>query len=165
MKHTNGNHLLKLRQLGELSLVNKNTSYGVNFCQIFQKSGNSSSCTGHNYYPDSSLTVYAFVSVILNEMSLLCFKATSAKQKKQKNKMAAARAGKHRATLAAVVITTTSRRPKKISFEKRTLLTLETSAFYIFHGGNSTFINSFDKTKFLFNSNISRKLDLIFLVQ
>ena len=28
-------------------------------------------------------------------------------------------------------------------------LTLETSAFEIFHGGNSTFINSFDKTKFL----------------
>ena len=27
-------------------------------------------------------------------------------------------------------------------------LTLETSAFQIFHGGNSTFINSFDKTKF-----------------
>ena len=26
-------------------------------------------------------------------------------------------------------------------------LTLETSAFLIFHGGNSTFINSFDKTK------------------
>ena len=29
-------------------------------------------------------------------------------------------------------------------------LTLETSAFQIFHGGNSTFINSFDKTNFLF---------------
>ena len=29
-------------------------------------------------------------------------------------------------------------------------LTLETSAFLIFPGGNSTFINSFDKTKFLF---------------
>ena len=28
-------------------------------------------------------------------------------------------------------------------------LTLETSAFLIFHGGNSTFINLFDKTKFL----------------
>ena len=27
-------------------------------------------------------------------------------------------------------------------------LTLETSAFQIFHGGNSTFIISFDKTKF-----------------
>ena len=26
-------------------------------------------------------------------------------------------------------------------------LTLETSAFYIFHGGNSTFANSFDKTR------------------
>ena len=31
-------------------------------------------------------------------------------------------------------------------------LTLETSAFQIFHGGNSTFINSFDKTKFLYYS-------------
>ena len=30
-------------------------------------------------------------------------------------------------------------------------LTLETSAFQIFHGGNLTFINSFDKSKFLFN--------------
>ena len=29
-------------------------------------------------------------------------------------------------------------------------LTLETSAFQIFHGGNFTFITSFDKTKFLF---------------
>ena len=29
-------------------------------------------------------------------------------------------------------------------------LTLEISAFQIFHGGNSTFINSFDKTNFLF---------------
>ena len=29
-------------------------------------------------------------------------------------------------------------------------LTLETSAFQIFHGGNFTFINSFHKTKFLF---------------
>ena len=28
-------------------------------------------------------------------------------------------------------------------------LTLERSAFLTFHGGNSTFINSFDKTKFL----------------
>ena len=27
---------------------------------------------------------------------------------------------------------------------------LKTSAFQIFHGGNSTFINSFDKTKFSF---------------
>ena len=27
-------------------------------------------------------------------------------------------------------------------------LTLETSAFQFFNGGNSTFINSFDKTKF-----------------
>ena len=37
--------------------------------------------------------------------------------------MRAARAGKHRATRAAVVITTTSRRRKKISLENRTLLT------------------------------------------
>ena len=32
-------------------------------------------------------------------------------------------------------------------------LTLETSAFLDFHAGNSTFINSFDKTQFLFNSH------------
>ena len=32
-------------------------------------------------------------------------------------------------------------------------LTLETLAFQIFHGGNSTFINSFDKTIFLFHSS------------
>ena len=31
-------------------------------------------------------------------------------------------------------------------------LTLEISAFLTFHGGNSTFINSFDKTKSLFSS-------------
>ena len=31
-------------------------------------------------------------------------------------------------------------------------LTLETSVFWIFHGGNSTFVNLFDKTKFLFHS-------------
>ena len=31
-------------------------------------------------------------------------------------------------------------------------LMLETSAFQISHDGNSTFINSFDKTKFLFYS-------------
>ena len=31
-------------------------------------------------------------------------------------------------------------------------LTLETSAFEIFYGGNSAFINSFDKTQFLFRS-------------
>ena len=30
-------------------------------------------------------------------------------------------------------------------------LTLETSDFLIFHGGNSAFINSFDKTKILFH--------------
>ena len=30
-------------------------------------------------------------------------------------------------------------------------LTLETSAFQIFHGGNFTFINLFDKTKVLFS--------------
>ena len=29
---------------------------------------------------------------------------------------------------------------------------LKTSAFQIFHGGNSTFISSFDKTKVLFHS-------------
>jgi len=33
-------------------------------------------------------------------------------------------------------------------------LTLELSTFLIFHGGNATFINSFDKTKFLYE-NIS----------
>ena len=31
-------------------------------------------------------------------------------------------------------------------------LTLETSAFQVFHAGNSTLINSFDKTRFLFHS-------------
>ena len=31
-------------------------------------------------------------------------------------------------------------------------LMLETSAFLNFHGGNSTFTNLFDKTKFLFHS-------------
>ena len=31
-------------------------------------------------------------------------------------------------------------------------LTLETLALRIFHGGNSTFIDSFDKTKFVFHS-------------
>ena len=31
-------------------------------------------------------------------------------------------------------------------------LTLETSAFQIFHASNSTFINSFDETKLLFHS-------------
>ena len=34
----------------------------------------------------------------------------------------------------------------RIRFDEE--LTLETSAFQIFHGGNSTFINLFDKTKF-----------------
>ena len=33
---------------------------------------------------------------------------------------------------------------------------LETSAFQIFHGGNFTFINSFDKTKFVFHMNVGR---------
>ena len=33
-------------------------------------------------------------------------------------------------------------------------LMLETSAFLIFHSGNSTFINSFDKTKFLFSCHV-----------
>ena len=37
------------------------------------------------------------------------------------------------------------------SAEKR--LTLETSTFQIFHRGNSTFINSFHKTKFSFHSS------------
>ena len=32
----------------------------------------------------------------------------------------------------------------------------ETSAFYSFHGGNSTFINSFDQTKFLFSLSRQR---------
>ena len=32
-------------------------------------------------------------------------------------------------------------------------LTLETLAFQIVHGGNSTFINSFDKSKFVFHSS------------
>ena len=47
-------------------------------------------------------------------------------------------------------------RPKKYSFVFVQInrsdegLTLETPAFQIFHGGNSAFINSFDKTKFLF---------------
>ena len=38
----------------------------------------------------------------------------------------------------------------KIWFRSDEGLTLETSAFQIFHGGNSTFINSSDKTKFFF---------------
>ena len=33
-------------------------------------------------------------------------------------------------------------------------LTLETSAFLIFHSGYSTFINSFDKTKFLYMHSV-----------
>ena len=37
------------------------------------------------------------------------------------------------------------------SADKR--LTLETSTFQIFHRGNSTFINSFHKTKFSFHSS------------
>ena len=43
--------------------------------------------------------------------------------------------------------TLTKKRSKRSSDEG---LTLEKSAFQIFHGGNFTFINSFDKTKFLF---------------
>ena len=41
-------------------------------------------------------------------------------------------------------------------FERKTLrrsdegLTLETSSFQTFYGGNSTFFNLFDKTKFLY---------------
>ena len=41
-------------------------------------------------------------------------------------------------------------RDSSISYDEG--LTLETSAFQICHGGNSTFIDSFDKTKFLFHS-------------
>ena len=33
-------------------------------------------------------------------------------------------------------------------FRSKEGLTLETSVFQIFHGGNSTFVNSFDKTRF-----------------
>ena len=58
-------------------------------------------------------------------------------------------------------------------------LTLETSAFSIFHGGNSTFINAFDKTKFLLDSEensqgfiftislcrFARMLDIIIFLQ
>ena len=39
----------------------------------------------------------------------------------------------------------------RVRSDKR--LTLETSAFQIFHRGNSTFINSFHKTKFFFHSS------------
>ena len=48
------------------------------------------------------------------------------------------------------VLTMILRREKAgYQFNEDEGLTLETSAFQIFHGGNSTFINSFDKTKFL----------------
>ena len=46
--------------------------------------------------------------------------------------------------------------------------TLETLAFQIFHGYNSTFINSFHKSKFLFHSSIDvvsqflEKLEILF---
>ena len=39
---------------------------------------------------------------------------------------------------------------KQLNIRSDEGLTLETSAFQIFHGDNFTFINSFDKTKFLF---------------
>ena len=39
-------------------------------------------------------------------------------------------------------------RPLNLRIRSDKGLTLETSAFQIFHGGNSTFINSFDKAKF-----------------
>ena len=39
-----------------------------------------------------------------------------------------------------------------LAFRSDEGLMLETSAFQNFHGGNFTFINSFDKTKFLFCS-------------
>ena len=42
--------------------------------------------------------------------------------------------------------------PQYSSIRSDERLTLETSVFLNFHGGNSTFINSFDKTKFLFDS-------------
>ena len=47
-------------------------------------------------------------------------------------------------------------------------LTLETSAFQIFHRGNSTFINSFHKTKFVFHCSTDavaqflEKLEILF---
>ena len=52
-------------------------------------------------------------------------------------------------TIYTLIYTTTTHNSSIRSDEG---LTLETSAFYIFHGGNSTFINSFDKTKFLLKS-------------
>ena len=61
-----------------------------------------------------------------------------------------------------VVLRRWERSKQKFGFIKRVCpssdrsdegLTLETSAFQIFHGGNFTFINSFDKTKFLFYSS------------
>ena len=39
--------------------------------------------------------------------------------------------------------------PHNSSIRSNEELTLEKSAFYIFHGGSSAFINSFDKAKFL----------------
>ena len=50
-------------------------------------------------------------------------------------------------------------------------LSPETSASQIFHGGNSTFINSFDKTKFLLHSptdaapQFLQKLEIHLLMQ
>ena len=43
-------------------------------------------------------------------------------------------------------------RVDKGSLWQKAMLTLEALAFWIFHGGNSTFMNSFDKKKSLFHS-------------
>ena len=54
----------------------------------------------------------------------------------------------------------------RVRSDKR--LTLETSAFQIFHRGNSTFINTFHKTKFSFHSStdvgaqLLEKLEIFF---
>ena len=44
-------------------------------------------------------------------------------------------------------------------YSLRRRLTLETSAFQIFHGGHSTFINSFDKINFCHNLECLRRLE------
>ena len=55
-----------------------------------------------------------------------------------------------------------------ISVRSDKRLTLETSAFQIFHRGNATFINSFHKTKFSFHSSTEviaqflEKLEILF---
>ena len=54
----------------------------------------------------------------------------------------------------------------RVRSDKR--LTRETSAFQIFHRGNSTFVNSFHKTKFVFHSSTDvvaqflEKLEILF---